>query len=459
MGSVSRTPDANWSLPYNPRPYMVDFHQRTQRYAYMVLHRRAGKSVASVAELVIRALYTKKKNAQFFYVAPFRHQAKAIAWQYLVDMVDGIATEVKVSELSVTLPTGAKIFLFGSDNPDAMRGLYADGVILDEFADCRPNLLQAVVMPLLIDRKGWLVLLGTPKGRLNQFYEYYEIAQKSTDWFHKDMKVTDTKIIPTEETDRLRASVSESKWNQEFMNDFSAELLGTYYSTIINNLEARGQINQTVTHDPSMHTHVAFDIGRGDSTVAWFWQQRPDGLAIIDCYANNGEPAQHYIDHLKALPYDLGNVWLPHDARALTFATDKSALEQFLAAFDKSSTSVHITPKLSVEDGIEATRQTLPLCHFNGKTCWTGVEALRVYRKKWDELHQCYSDKPLHDFASDFADSFRYLSIVANVKKPRPNDPLSRVDTSLVGLATYNLDKLYKDREKNQPRRIQKLRI
>ena len=166
--------DTGWELKYKPRMQMLDFHQRKERFAFLICHRRFGKTVACIAELIIRALYTKKHKAQYAYVCPFRSQAKAVAWNYLVDMTQGIATEVKVSELSVTLPNGAKIWLSGSDNVNALRGLYLDGCVLDEFAQCRPDLLEAVIMPCLLDRKGWLVIIGTAYGRLNQFYDYYE---------------------------------------------------------------------------------------------------------------------------------------------------------------------------------------------------------------------------------------------------------------------------------------------
>ena len=382
---------------------MVKFHQRTQRLAFLICHRRYGKTVACVAELIIRALYTKKKNAQYAYLAPYRQQAKLIAWQYLVEMTHGVATEVKVSELSVTLPNGAKIMMLGSDNVNSLRGMYLDGAVCDEFAQMRPDLLEAVLMPCLLDRKGWLVIIGTAYGKLNKFFQYYEQSKNDAKgWFHRDIKVHDSGVIPQDEVARIQNSISEAKFQQEFCNSFTAELVGTYYASIITDLEQKQQVsNDPITlHDPNLKTHVAFDIGRGDSTVAWFWQQRTDGLSVIDCYANNGEQAQHYLDHLDSLPYDYGNIWLPHDAKAMTFATKKSALEQFTEHYkNTSATSVHITPKLSVEDGIEATRQTLPHCHFNQDKCWTGVEALRVYRKKWDEINQCFSQKPLHDFA------------------------------------------------------------
>ena len=431
-----------WELDYVPRPLMADFHKRTQRFAYLICHRRYGKTVACVAELVIRAMYTTKKNAQYAYVAPFRQQAKTIAWQYLVDMTKGVAVEVKVSELMVKLPNGAKIFLTGSDNPNALRGLYLDGAVLDEFAQARPDLLEAVIMPCLLDRKGWLVIIGTAFGRLNQFYEYYLKAKDSPDWFFADTKVYDSNVIPIEEIERIKNSISQAKFEQEFLNSFSAELKGTYYSEIINQIEQRQQIIRDSVYDPNLPVQAAADIGRRDSTVFWFWQELPEELRIIDMYANDGQSAGHYIEMLKATPYDIEQVWLPHDARAKTFSTGKSALEQFLEAGIPTA----IAPQLSVQDGIEAVRQTLPMCYFDYNKCYVGVEALRVYRKSWDELHQCYSDKPLHDYASDYADGFRYLAIVANRRRKTFTPTQSKQED----LADYTLEHLYSEREKRQ---------
>jgi phage terminase large subunit len=262
--------DAGWELQYKPRKELVAFHQREQRFAFLICHRRFGKTVGCVAEMILRALYTPKHKAQYAYICPFRSQAKAVAWNYLVDMTQGIAIDVKVSELSITLPNGAKIWLSGSDNVNALRGLYLDGAVIDEFAQCRPDLLEAVIQPCLLDRKGWLVLIGTAYGRLNKFYDYYEKSKEDPEWFHADIKVYDSGVIPLDEIHRIKNAVSDAKFNQEFMNDFSAELVGTYYAAIINEIEQLGQINQDTHWNPDLQVHVAFDIGRGDNTVAWF---------------------------------------------------------------------------------------------------------------------------------------------------------------------------------------------
>jgi phage terminase large subunit len=439
--------DEGWELPYTPRAQMVPFHQRQQRFAFLICHRRFGKTVACIAELIIRALYTTKHKAQYAYICPFRSQAKAVAWNYLVDMTSGIATDVKVSELSVTLPNGAKIWLSGSDNINALRGLYLDGAVIDEFAQCRPDLLEAVVQPCLLDRKGWLVIIGTAYGRLNKFFDYYEKSQTDSEWFHADIKVYDSNIIPPEEISRIKAAVSDAKFRQEFMNDFSAELVGTYYASIINEIEQSGQLASVPHQD--MPVQVAFDIGRGDNTVAWFWQEHAHGINIIDYYTNNGEQAQHYIEMVKSKPYNISRIHLPHDAKAMTFATHKSALEQFVDAFP-SDTNIVIVPKLSIEDGIEAARQILKYCNFDYDKCYYGVECLRVYRKQWDEAKQCFSKSPLHDYSSDSADAFRYMAIQANKKYL----PAPTMHESLASNSEYCLDQLFQEREsrKGRPR-------
>jgi len=425
------------------------------------MHRRGGKTVAAVAELVIRALYTTKKNAQYFYISPFLSQSKAIAWSYLVDMVDGIATDVKVSELSVTLPNGAKIRLMGSDNINALRGLYGDGVVIDEFAVCRPDLLQSVIMPVLLDRRGWLLLIGTSFGRLNQFYDYYKISKDNPEWFFMDKKWYDTNIIPEADLNNLRNAVSEAKFQQEFENSFSAELTGTYYASLINNAEREGRITnkdgKKPLYDPHLKVSAAFDIGRSDSTVIWFFQEAMDGIRLIKCYSNNGQPAEFYIKYLEEQKFSYNTVWLPHDAKAKTFATGKSALEQFIDA----GIPVRITPSLSVQDGIEATRQMLRLCIIDYDTCSGGVEALRVYRRQWNEMKQVFSDKPLHDNSSDYADAGRYMAIVANVKKkapPRPHQSLLSGKPSQM-MTDYNLDKLYEDKKASAQSGVRKMRI
>ena len=442
-------------LPYEPRDAFIPFHNRDQRWSFLVCHRRAGKTVACVNELVMRALRTQKKNPKYAYLAPFYSQAKSIAWVYLKEAVHEVAIDILESELSVTLPNGATIRLFGADNPNAIRGLYFDGIILDEMADIRPTLWQESILPTLADRQGWCVVIGTPKGKGNLFYRIMELARKNKQtWFFQELKASESGLLPDSELRNMREQMTEEAYLQEFEVSFTAALIGTYFSKQIANMEQEGRVSEAAEYDTAFDVNVAFDIGYRDSMVAWFWQDRPDGIAVFDMEAASEQSLDHYFDMLEAKPYTYKKVWLPHDARAKSLQTGKSTIEQFL----ERGFPCDIVPQLNVQQGIDATRATFPYIYMHPR-CEDGIDALRVYRKKWDEINQRFIDKPLHDWSSDYADSFRYLCLVANKRAP------VAVPQSVNGVTTrkkqhyssYTLEDLFTDRQ--EPSQHDRLRI
>jgi phage terminase large subunit len=457
MANTKRKLDKEFKLAYTPRAAFRPFHQRSKRWATLICHRRAGKTVAAINELVIRALYTKKTNARFAYIAPFRQQAKMIAWKYLTDATAGVAIEVRESDLSVEFPNGAKITLYGSDNPDAMRGIYNDGVVVDEFADCRPSLWNEVILPTLADRKGWAVLMGTVKGARNQLWQFYQKAIKDESWHTLLLRADDSGIIDDEELAGLKSQMSEAQYNQEFLCDPNAALMGTFYTTLINKIDKEGHVNGTVRHDPLFPVTVAADLGRSDSTVLTFFQERPDGIAVIDCEAGFGVGLEYYFELLDNKPYEYDTIWLPHDARAMTLSTNKSTADQFIDHYRGSTVKLDIVPRLSVQDGIEAVRLILPYTWFNSDKADILVDALRTYRRKFNELTQAFMDTPLHSWESDYADSMRYLAIVANKQKLKP--PEAHHSATADPYPSYNLTQLYADRSRGQGSQIQKLRV
>ena len=448
--------DKTFELDYIPREPFISFHQRTQRWTCIVAHRRAGKTVACVNELVVRATYSTKKNPRYGYVAPFRQQAKNIAWVYLKEAVQGLATEIRESDLSVKLPNGAIIALYGSDNPDALRGLYFDGLVVDEFGDCRPSLWAEVLLPTLADRKGWCVFIGTPKGR-NQFYDFFQLSQKSPEWYSLSLDAETSGLIDNTELSGLKEQMSEAQYDQEMMCSFTAALLGTFYATTIAKIEAKGQVGDHVTYDPQFPVSVTADIGFTDSTVMWFFQERPDGIAIIDCEEAHGEALPYYFDLLKSKPYQYDKIWLPHDARAKSLQTGKSTIEQFIDEFKATEIELHITPNLKVQHGIDAVRLILPYCHFNREKCEHGIEGLRTYRRKFDEINKVFYNTPLHSWESDYADSFRYLALVANKKKLKAPDP--HHSAAKDPYPAYNLADMFAERERAPKNRIKSMRI
>ncbi|MBQ60517.1 MAG: hypothetical protein CMQ19_00430, partial [Gammaproteobacteria bacterium] len=200
---------AEFKLKYTPRDHFLPLHQRDKRWSSLVCHRRAGKTFACVNEAVIRALYTPKENARYAYIAPFYKQAKDVAWTYLKDATEGIAVEVRESDLRVVLPNGAWITLYGADNPDALRGIYLDGVILDEYGDCRPSLWAEVILPTLADRRGWAAFIGTPKGK-NHFYHIHQTAVSDPEWFSMTLKASESGILAPDDLKQLQGLMEQA---------------------------------------------------------------------------------------------------------------------------------------------------------------------------------------------------------------------------------------------------------
>lgn len=450
------------NLAYQPRKQFVDFHQRTQRNALMVCHRRMGKTVGCVGDLIVRALHTQKQDARFGYVAPFRQQAKEIAWVYLKNMTEGIRAEKpRESELRIKLVNGAWITLYGADNPNALRGLYFDGLILDEFGDMKPSLMGEVILPCLADRQGFLVIIGTAKGR-NQFHEYKVKAENDPEWFYKNQKASETNILSQAELKRLLDTMGQAQYDQEMENDFDAALPGRFYADLINDMDARGQlVTDELLYNPGQKVHVAADVGLRDSTAWWFWQPRPDGIAVIDYYENSGVHVDHYLGVLHDKGYDYAEIWLPHDAKAKTLATKRSTMEQIRVPssvradlYDGGTVlPTRLVPKLAIQHGIDAARMMLPRCWIDATRCAQGIDCLRSYRRQYHEHTQSYSDTPLHDWSSNGADAFRYLSLVADksvgqlTTRPAPQFDSFGIGQGIIPENGYTLEQLHEDRE------------
>lgn len=213
------------TIPYTPRPKQREMHAglESHRWSVVVAHRRFGKSVALLNHILKDALTCSKPRPFYGYIAPLYNQAKTIAWQYLKHYA-GPVPNVKTneSELFVEFPhNGARIRLFGADNPDSLRGLYFDGVVLDEYADMKPEAYDAVIRPALSDRKGWAVFCGTPKGH-NRFYDLYLEALKDPTWYAACYRADETGVIDDDELVSLRSQMSENLFKQEYLCDFDA---------------------------------------------------------------------------------------------------------------------------------------------------------------------------------------------------------------------------------------------
>jgi hypothetical protein len=219
-------PALNIRLDYEPRDWQKQCHRDRLRFTVLALHRRAGKTELAIMELIDKALQFKLDLGLFFYVAPYLKQAKAIAWarlkQKLAPLVAVGAVDVNESELSIKIKSnGALIRIFGGDNPDAMRGVRLDGVVVDEVAQIKPEVWQDIIQPALSDRKGWALFIGTPSG-INLFSELFFRSAALPDWHSARYTINDTQSIDADEVERLRRDMAETSFQREYLCDFSA---------------------------------------------------------------------------------------------------------------------------------------------------------------------------------------------------------------------------------------------
>lgn len=395
-------------IPYAPREHQDLIHQRLKRFNVLVCHRRFGKTVLCINELIKGAVTCERERPRLAYLAPLYRQAKQAAWDYLkhyTSVIPGVAAHE--SELRVDLPNGARVQLFGADNPDALRGIYLDGAVLDEYAQMPPKLWSEVVRPAITDRLGWAIFIGTPKGR-NTFCELYENAKANPDWYAGLFKASETEIIPKSELDAALRDMGEDQYAQEFECSFQAALVGAYYGKLLNQADADGRITR-VPWEPTLSVYVSWDLGVDDSTALWFAQVCKREIRLIDYYESSGYGLDHYVKVLRDKPYTYAqnaHIW-PHDMGVRELSTGKSRLE----IAHSLGLRGNVVKNLPIDDGISAARMTLPRCYFDAEKCKFGLEALRQYQRDWDDEMKVFRNKPRHDWTSHAADSFRYLCI------------------------------------------------
>lgn len=374
------------------------------RFGVVVAHRRMGKTVSAINHLIKDAVLNTKEAPRYAYIAPTYGQAKRVAWDYLCKYVRPLGGTANISELRVDF-MGRRIQLYGSDNPDSLRGQYFDGVILDEIGDQNPKIWTEILRPALADRMGWCLFIGTPKGQ-NHFKDLRDRAEDTPEWGLLEFKASETKLVPESELKAARAEMGEDKYQQEFECSFHAAVEGSYYGKLMNELEEKNRLVE-ITRDDLCQTFTAWDLGMGDSTAIWVAQITGQEVRILDYVENHGQGLDWYVNWIRDNGWTNATHKLPHDVSVRELGTGKSRLEMLQGA----GLNVDVLPRLSVDDGIQSVRRLLPKCWFNMPRVRQGVDCLRNYRREFDEKRNVFYEKPLHDWASHGSDAFRYLAI------------------------------------------------
>jgi hypothetical protein len=210
-------------VPYHPRREMLPYHDRMQRFACIVAHRRLGKTTAALNDLqriVLRCPHLAPRGA---FISPLLKQSKEVAWDILKRIASPLipmGASIHEGELRIDYPNSGRLRLYGADNPDALRGIYLDGVVLDEYAQMKPSLYPEVLLPALGDRQGKATFIGTPKGR-DAFYQVYREAQRDpVTWYSAIHRASETGYVLKSELELHLKQQGQASYDREYECSF-----------------------------------------------------------------------------------------------------------------------------------------------------------------------------------------------------------------------------------------------
>jgi len=414
----------------------------------IVCHRRAGKTVAAINDLIKSAVVNK--GGLYAYIAPFRSQAKSVAWDFLKWYSQPVAKETNETDLAVDLINGSRIRLFGADSADAMRGLGMNGVFMDEYGDFRPSVWGNVIRPTLSDKLGWAVFGGTPKGK-NQFWDVYSKALHSgAEWYSMKLPASKSGLLQESELKAAKDQLSEDQYMQEYECSFEAAIVGAIYGLEMRVAEDEGRITK-VPYDPELPVHTAWDLGWKDDTAIWWFQVVRGEIHLIDFYAESGATIKALCEVVTRKSYQYGKHYLPHDARAKTLAAQGKAIIEQMADY-LGIHNLGIVPDIGVQDGIQAVRKIMPRCWFDSEACNEGIEALRQYQREYDEDKKAFRTAPRHDWTSHPSDAFRMMAVAY---RREPGAEIAPISSNILMAGPENkatLNEMWEDRTSRKGR-------
>ena len=398
-------------IPYTPRRHFLPLHRSSKRWKFVVAHRRAGKSVAAINEMIKRALENTRRDPppRYAYVGPSFDQTKDLIWGYLKHFAGQIpGVEFREGDLMCVLPNGATIRLYGGAAAyERMRGLYFDGIMLDEYPLLHPAVFSTVVRPCLADYRGWAIISGTSNGD-DHFAELRNKNINNPAWEIFSIPVTQTDALHPDEVVEMTADMSPEEYAREMLCSFDAPVEGSYYGDIINDMMAEKPSHVTkVPYQPQLQVHAVFDLGIDDATAVWFFQFVGQAIHFIRYKEWTGKGLPEIYSDIKGMGYNIiGELVMPHDIKARELGSGKSRFEVVTELHGDVPT---VCPMHRVEDGIEATRSMLRICFFDEENCADGLSALKNYHKNKK------TGRPVHNWASHGSDSMRTLAMALHL--------------------------------------------
>jgi phage terminase large subunit len=398
-------PDETVVLPYKPRPHFRPVHDSPKRWKFVVAHRRAGKTVALVNQLIRAALGNPRVTPppRYAYIGPSFDQTKDLCWAYLKEFTANVpGISYLEGELTVRFPRGATIRLYGGALAyERMRGIYLDGAVLDEYPLLAPRAFTSVVRPCLADYRGFAIVSGTSAGD-DHFHQLMVRSEGDPGWDIFDIKITDTgsDALSPDEVEEMRQDMSPDEFAREMLNSFDAPVEGAYYVEQLNLLQQQNRVCK-VSPDLSTGVITSWDLGMRHLQVIWSFQVAGREIHWIDYIEGRGKNLSYYAELLALKAQTHGYSYrahlLPHDVEVRELSTGKSRRHELTSLLSEPIITV---PNHSTEDGISASRGILGISWFDESATRKGLARLRSYRRG-------KSGAAVPDEAEDAADAFR----------------------------------------------------
>jgi len=383
-----------------------------------IAHRRWGKD--EIAMNGFRDL-SQRRPGTYWHCFPEYAQARKAIWNGInghtgkrrIDEIYPPEIRKRVNDTDMFIETvwGSTWQLLGSDRYDATVGAGPVGIAYSEWALCNPS-AWAYHKPMIEETKGKAAFITTPRGN-NHARSMYEFALGNDNWFAELSSIIDTGVFDEEKLADIKEEYialyghdfGVAQFEQEYLCSFDSAVLGAYYSAEMAEALKDGRITK-VPHNSDKPVHTMWDLGRTDRTVAWLFQEVGTAWHVLKCVGNSGVNLDWYIKEFENLDYVWGADYVPHDASHERLGMSKS-IDNQLRDFGRKNVVVVKSPPGSVQIGINEGRKRIKQAWFDKEGCGIGIDALRTYRKEWDDDKKMFKDKPLHDWTSDYADAWR----------------------------------------------------
>lgn len=465
---VVRLPN-NWA----PRGYQLpvwNYLESGGRHAELIWHRRSGKDDVALNRTACAAF---ERVGNYWHMLPEYAQARKAIFEAVnphtgkrrIDEAFPVELRsfTRNDEMIIGFKNGSTWQVVGSDRFDALVGSSPAGIVYSEWALANPT-ARAYFRPMILENNGWQIFITTPRGR-NHAYTTLKAAQKDPKAFAQIISAEDSGIFTKDQlAEELRAYIAEfgedygrSKFEQEYLCSFEAANMGAILARTLGISEKKGLISDSVQCDEyGAEIMITADIGHRDTSTWWFWQPKVGGYSVLECMSGWGIDAEEWCYRLKeridtyrlaGRKTALGKIWLPHDARAKTFAAKRSAVEIFASFF--GADKMAITPQSSISDRVNAARVLTPRVEFNATMCEEGLNGLRAWTYDYNEDNKTFSQTPKHDWASHFGDGYSYGCLIMQQIAPPKMEKKEIKGLNVGAVSNVTINDLWRENRTN----------